>query len=264
MEARGLTLPTRRTAPGYGVDWSQPWLAQLGTHAGLFDADDVRAALTRRARELRLRNAAGAPIEFVAADDAQGNPYETHIASTGRVPTRLNLHDLFNALVWLTYPRAKAALNALQARELSRTGVSGTRGPVRDAATLIDESAVLLVCDDPSIAAALHTLDWHAALIAPRARWGVDITAFPFGHALIEKLVSPYKAVTALVVPVSRGDGSVTALDVRLADWLSSVELAPRLFAHLPVLGIPGWWPANEDARFYEDRAVFRHRRQAA
>jgi len=26
----------------------------------------------------------------------------------------------------------------------------------------------------------------------------------------------------------------------------------------LPVLGIPGWWPANEAPSFYDDPAVFR------
>ena len=26
----------------------------------------------------------------------------------------------------------------------------------------------------------------------------------------------------------------------------------------LPVLGIPGWWPANTDAAFYQDSTVFR------
>ncbi len=26
----------------------------------------------------------------------------------------------------------------------------------------------------------------------------------------------------------------------------------------LPVLGVPGWWPANEDEAFYDDASVFR------
>jgi hypothetical protein len=30
------------------------------------------------------------------------------------------------------------------------------------------------------------------------------------------------------------------------------------------VLGIPGWWPANEAPQFYADAAVFRTRRSAA
>ena len=34
--------------------------------------------------------------------------------------------------------------------------------------------------------------------------------------------------------------------------------LSPRLLLPLPVLGIPGWWPANENPGFYADTAVFR------
>jgi hypothetical protein len=51
-----------------------------------------------------------------------GHAYETHIAQTGGLPTRDNLHDRFNALVWLHLPRLKALLNAVQAQEISRHG----------------------------------------------------------------------------------------------------------------------------------------------
>jgi hypothetical protein len=34
--------------------------------------------------------------------------------------------------------------------------------------------------------------------------------------------------------------------------------LASKPFAHLPVLGVPGWWPGNEDPAFYADASVFR------
>ncbi len=37
------------------------------------------------------------------------------------------------------------------------------------------------------------------------------------------------------------------------ADWL-----ATKPFAHLPVLGVPGWWPANANPIFYNDPEVFR------
>jgi hypothetical protein len=47
---------------------------------------------------------------------------------------------------------------------------------------------------------------------------------------------------------------------VLLADplALSEARCATKPFAPLPVLGIPGWWPANEDPRFYGDKTVFR------
>ena len=39
---------------------------------------------------------------------------------------------------------------------------------------------------------------------------------------------------------------------------LTPERLADRPFLPLPVLGVPSWWPANEDAAFYDDPAVFR------
>jgi hypothetical protein len=39
---------------------------------------------------------------------------------------------------------------------------------------------------------------------------------------------------------------------------LTADKLATKPFAHLPVLGVPGWWTANEDAAFYADTSVFR------
>jgi hypothetical protein len=40
--------------------------------------------------------------------------------------------------------------------------------------------------------------------------------------------------------------------------------LAPSLLAHLPVLGIPGWWAANDSPDFYADAEVFRQQRRVA
>jgi hypothetical protein len=135
--------------------------------------------------------------------------------------------------------------------------VRGTRGPVRDAATLIDESGLLLAADEP-VREALHRFDWQWLFGEQRSRWGGDWQAFTFGHALIEKLRSPYKALTAVVVCLP---AAAVEIDEAAAQWVSHAPLAPPLLAHLPVLGIPGWWPANEKPAFYADAAVFRIRR---
>ena len=85
-----------------------------------------------------------------------------------------------------------------------------------------------------------------------------------FGHALLEKLVSPYKSVTGHVyrapVPLRLGD-DLAAWDAWLAARLTAAELATKPFTPLPVLGVPGWWPANEDPAYYADAGVFRPRR---
>ena len=39
---------------------------------------------------------------------------------------------------------------------------------------------------------------------------------------------------------------------------LTSQVLAAKPHLPLPVLGVPGWWDANEAPGFYDDNAVFR------
>jgi hypothetical protein len=237
------------------IDWLAPWMAPLRQLQPLVERSDWREALSVAAREREVKTASGLPIRFVAGDDAGAIAYEAHIAATGRVPTRDNAHDLFNAMVWVAWPRTKAALNARQAAELARDGVSHRRGPVRDAATLIDESGLLLVADDAA-RAALVRLDWDLLFGAQRARWGCDWNPFIFGHALFEKLLAPYTRLTAAVVCLP----ATTDVDGSAAQWIRETPLAPPLLAHLPVLGVPGWWQANEQPGFYADAAVFRTR----
>jgi hypothetical protein len=46
--------------------------------------------------------------------------------------------------------------------------------------------------------------------------------------------------------------------DRALADSLQPEVLTTQSLIPLPVLGVPGWWPENEDADFYDDPTVFR------
>jgi hypothetical protein len=247
--------------------WWQPWRARLAELI-LLPAQQQRERLTHWAREQGLCNSAGRPIEFVPADDAGNRPYEAHIAATGRVPTRpataTSAHDLLNALVWLRFPRLKAALNARQAEELARDGVQSSRGAARDAATLIDENGLLLASEDPAVLDALAMRDWPRLFMALRDRWHESAVPHIVGHALLDKLSAPYKAITAHVLPLSGRFENETALDEAAARWVARSGLAPRLLLPLPVLGIPGWWPVNADPVFYDDEVVFRPLPRAA
>jgi hypothetical protein len=79
-----------------------------------------------------------------------------------------------------------------------------------------------------------------------------------FGHALLEKLVTPRKGITAHVYRVHPASTSLADLDAWVAADINAERLAAKPFAHLPVLGVPGWWAANEDPAFYADSTVFR------
>ncbi|WP_411182787.1 DUF3025 domain-containing protein [Paraburkholderia saeva] len=256
-----------------------PWFAQFVARgerwqqAALVGERALLAAMNADASSTQQTTGRGQPLAFIAQDDLPaGAAYEAHIASTGGVPTRHNLHDFFNALVWFQFPRIKATLNAKQSAAIDVLGVGPTRGGTRDALTLFDENAVLFACTDPSLGTALRAFDWRTLFVADRAAWGSRCEVRCFGHALLEKLVAPYKACTAhawiVDVPADWFAWTVAArdawLDGAVSEALSAAgELNGRVFAPLPVLGIPGWWPANETPTFYDDTAVFRSGRRA-
>jgi hypothetical protein len=256
----GDRLEARR---GRVIDWDAPWFRALAERRCAVDgARDARSALNAAASRLGVRNAGEVPIQFVAPEAAGAAAYEAHIHRTGEVPTRDNLHDFFNALVWLTFPRTKAALNALQAAAIAKDGVGPRRGALRDAATLIDENAVLLVTPRDDLVDALAAHDWRRLFVDHRAAWHAEVRAIVFGHALMEKLTAPYRGVTAHALHVSlAADEPLATIDAAVAAALDD-GWAPGRLLPLPVLGIPGWGP-NEDAAYYGDASVFRPARNA-
>jgi hypothetical protein len=178
------------------------------------------------------------------------------------VPTRENLHDFFNALAWLTFPRTKARLNTLQAEAIAAEGIGARRGPLRDAATLVDENGLLLVTQRGDLVDALAAHDWQVLFVACRDAWDDAIRPIVFGHALMEKLTAPYRGATAHALWVRlAADASPGAIDAAVAGALDS-GLEPGRLLPLPVLGIPGW-ADNDRAAFYDDVSVFRPARAA-
>jgi hypothetical protein len=199
-----------------------------------------------------------------------GEPYEAFIARTGCVPTRDNLHDLFNGLMWLSYPQTKRRLNILQGQQIALLGTTGPRGILRDALTVFDENAAIL-CAPESLADALRRRDWYTLFVERRSDWHCARLIL-FGHALLEKLMQPRKAITAHVwlmdeIATARDGGSAGNAwsncqpDQTLALSVTSERLSAKDFLPLPVLGVPGWWAANQDPSFYDDAHVFRPRR---
>ncbi|MGZ5195524.1 MAG: DUF3025 domain-containing protein [Ramlibacter sp.] len=199
----------------------------------------------------------GAPVRFTGPDALpQGHAYETHIFATRTCPTRENLHDFFNGLAWLNFPLAKSRLNELQAREIAQRGIGGVRGPVRDAITLFDENGALLDAPEP-LWHALRARDWQRLFVALRPLW-TQARVLVVGHALLEKLAQPRKALTAHVWDSPCSLTSPTDADEWLANQLTAERLRAKPFTPLPVLGIPGWCAGNDDLSFYDDPRVFR------
>lgn len=258
------------------IDWSRPWYDAVRPAFDSLPADSGPGfidAFNANAARLGLQNHRGQPIRFIPqAGLPPGTAYEAHIGATGCVPTRDNLHDFFNGLVWQTFPLIKRELNALQAAQIDAAGVAHARGPARDAATIFDENAALLVVRDSEagrvLVEDLRAHRWHAVLFERRAAFARDAQPWLFGHALMEKLVAPRKAITAHVLVVFAPDAWFGLgwedrrawIDMQVAGLLATEGLSTAGFTPLQALGVPGWWPGQDEA-FYLDQAVFRPKR---
>lgn len=239
------------------IDWAQPWFAPW-REPGAAVAVAVGAGLSPH----DALNAAGAaPVRFVPQDALPaGLPYEQFIFATRQCPVRPGLHDFFNGLVWHAFPRAKSALNALQAAEIARDGIAARRGPVRDAITVFDENGALLDAPAP-LWEALLAREWRRLFVELRPLWAQARLRI-FGHALLEQLAAgPRKGLTTHVWREQAALDSGAAADAWLAARCTAEALAGKPFTPLPVLGVPGWWPQNENFSFYDDSLVFRPRK---
>lgn len=262
-------------SPLVAIDWSQPWFAPLrrpGEAAGalalqgaavaqaLNAVGRTHGAAAANANAARAGDEGHCPVRFVPQGDLPpGEAYERYIFNTHDCPTRDGLHDFFNGLCWLRFPETKTRLNQLQAAEIASAGIRPVRGPVRDALTLFDENAAFLLAPQ-ALWDALIARDWQQLFIGLRPLWA-DTQLVLFGHALLEKLVYPRKPITAHVYRAQPAIHSIAELDAWVAADLSADKLAGKPFAPLPVLGVPGWWPENENFSFYDDSLVFRPRR---
>ncbi|HPU51555.1 MAG TPA: DUF3025 domain-containing protein [Burkholderiaceae bacterium] len=265
-------------SPTLGAPWLAPLAPTLTLLGPLAMAGHWSVCLDRlnqMAHERGIVNARGHPLRFIDASLARPIPYESHVWLHGEVPTRTGegaWHDFFNALMWITLPQTKAQLNALQAAAIEREGVGARRGPLRDAATLFDENAALVIAAPGPWLTAWRSRDWHSLFVTGRAAAGRQWLPVLFGHALLDKLRAPYKSVCAhgwlihdpSLLPVHATDDELLApawlarLDAAAAGSLAQPGFRRDAFLPLPVLGWPGWCAANEDPRFYDDPAVFR------
>jgi hypothetical protein len=171
--------------------------------------------------------------------------------------------------VWLSFPSIKRELNALQAAQIESRGIGQSRGKTRDAATIFDENCALLVVSDTeqgkALVEALREHHWQHALLDQRELFGPHADVWLFGHALMEKLVTPYKSITAHAWPIAmpqnfftmRHDEKRLRLDAAMANDLQQRGMSTACFMPLPVLGVPNWW-RQQDQVFYADTSVFR------
>jgi hypothetical protein len=197
--------------------------------------------------------------------------YEARVHLKGEMAFRdRDWHDLLNLLVWLTFPRAKAALNARHFEALAAQRAAGraNRGPAQDALTLFDEGGVIVASCDGELLGLLRAWRWKDLFWGNRARLDASMRFVLFGHALYEKALEPFIGITGRGVLLEVDPGLLArplgellaVLDAKLAAHLSDPRnlSAARDLAVVPVLGVPGWHPDNAREAFYDDTDYFR------
>ena len=203
--------------------------------------------LNALAEEAGLRTESGRAVRFVPPRGADPY-YELQLAGTGEVQTRPgNLHDLFNALAWLAFPRTKARINAMHAAEIPREG--GRRGRLRDLLTIFDEGGAI-VAGSAAAQALIREARWRELFTQRAAEFRIVV----LGHAVMEQALSPHLGLTCKVVFADPSED----LDARAADWLATKGRTPRDLPPVPVMGYPGWYPGAGEPAFYDDTRHFR------
>jgi hypothetical protein len=208
--------------------------------------------------------------------DRERRYYELRIAETGEVETRAeNWHDLFNALEWITWPRAKAAINAQHAAILEERGEAEMkhRSPARDALTLFDEGGVVVASSAPELLGLVRDFEWKDLFWHRRRDLESRMRFFAFGHGLCEQALAPYLGMVAKTVFIAADDEFLALpfeAQLARADSLVASHFAeranfpsPKAMAPMPVLGVPGWHPDTSRESFYDDAKHFRSKEKA-
>jgi hypothetical protein len=147
------------------------------------------------------------------------NLYDARITCSREVPClRQSYHDLFNAMMFKAFPRAKRALHRRQYQALTgwvQSGAEhlpGRRTREQDALTLFDEGGSVVICPTHLQA------DFVGGARLPLAAPGAVSEVVVFGHALFEHLsegrVGLRSSARVLFVPeVLRGPELLPAVD---------------------------------------------------
>ena len=234
------------------------------------------AKLNGLARENGLALPDGRPLSFVAPPPRlRALDYERAIAGRGEIATREgNLHDAFNALAWILFPRTKAAITAVHVQAADAV-TANARNRARDAATLLDESGMLVNCRDAGLIAMLRARAWRDLFWTHRDEVVQRMRPLVLGHGLAEKLLSPYRALTAhvLIVGMSAAEtdaangARVAAIemtacaepdDTVAAAMIAAPGFGPALLSPLPVAALPGWDAEDLGGLLFDDLSVFR------
>lgn len=201
--------------------------------------------------------------------------YENYVARHGCVPTRSrNWHDLFNFLAWVHFPETKAALHEVHIQEMAHDAdPRNARTQRQNSATLFDEAGVIVASAESALLESLQRLEFKSVFWNQRASVESELRILVVGHALVDALRTPSPEPHSgfcgrgIFISLTKDEAALAPADLRrLVDARVALLLREgRLdqpFDPVPVLGIPGWHP-EQDEGFYNNTHYFRARRQS-
>jgi hypothetical protein len=261
--------------------WNTDWLTDSEMFAPLRAAGsklpaigwpDVALLDAMAAESGRLVNARGQQIRFVGQaprkPESLEESFEGRTFLKGEVQVRpLDWHDLFNALGWMTFPTAKAVINARHYESIA-AGEGGQRPPQRDALTLFDEDGIVILSSDHVLLDLVREFRWKELFWKRRADVRENMRFFLFGHALYQKALKPFIGMTGKGILIGvqpaffdrplRSQVAEADRQLALTLWDGGRIGKGRDLAPLPVLGVPDWWSDNAAEAFYDNIAYFR------
>ena len=194
--------------------------------------------------------------------------FERRVVEQNELIVRPNsLHDLTNALVWLTFPKTKRAISEAHVA-LGVNADGKTRPRRRDVLTLFDELGIIILSENDALRTMNQQHQWRELFVTHRADFVHQTRAILFGHGAMEQLgnqlpqVHRGLTVKALWLPLP-----VTSTLAQLDEYLCQRIVGNESLGEherstpMPVLGLPGWFAENEVPSCYEDESVFRPRR---
>ena len=220
-------------------------------------------------KNLDITNARGRSISFVT-QQSNGrfglDRFEARTFFCGEVLVRpQNWHDLFNALVWMTFPKSKAVINKLHISTMSAVG-GAQRTPKGDALTLFDEDGMIIVSRNKKLLNLIQNFKWYDLFWENRRLVEREMQFIVFGHGLYEKMLRPRVGLTGkgiLIFWKGSSDQSTKALPE--IDQILSNHLCDdnnlrhgKVFSPIPLLGVPGWFRGGDEESFYENKNYFR------
>src|SRR2546423_1084029 len=107
---------------------------------------------------------------------------------------------------------------------------------------------------DAGLIALLRAWQWHALFWQARDVVAQRVTAIVIGHGLLDKLRTPFRALTAQALIVENGSDADTAA----ASQVQSRDFVPHRLSPVPVAALPGWDSERIGERLFDDRDVFR------